>query len=173
MEPASDTDFVVCPDCGSEFQSRVTHCIDCGAPTRPARETDLHRKENPTFSLPRESEAFVLLQDNHLERAESLGIFLEEHGIPCRIEASEIVPSKVKRFSYFVCVAEGDLDRALALRHEHLLIENPDLAAEFSALPTIDQCPACGARVSPASAECQSCGLVLLDERSQHEQSRT
>lgn len=103
----------------------------------------------------------IVIEDSDLERVESLGSFLEEHGIPCRIEEAEVDGAKVKRFQYYVCVGEKDLERAQELRHEHLLIENPEIAEEFGALPTIDQCPACGSRVSPESAECPSCGLAL------------
>lgn len=156
-------DTVVCPDCGSEFQARVTRCIDCGAPTRPAESgSEPHRKEKPPFSLPRESPARGLCQETGLGRAESLASFLEEHGVPCRIEVSEMDELKFRSSSYLVCVAEEDLERAQELRHEHLLIENPEIAEELDAfLPEIDQCPACGSRVSPENAECPSCGLAL------------
>ena len=103
----------------------------------------------------------IVIEDRDLERVESLGRFLEEHGIPSRIEESEVEGAKIKHFHYYVCVADEDLERAQELRHEHLLIENPEIAEAFGALPTIDQCPACGSRVSPESAECPSCGLAL------------
>jgi len=162
VKQVQPNDTVVCPDCGSEFQARVTLCIDCGAPTRPAEAgSEPHRKERQPFSLPRESPAKGLIQDDNLEKAESLGNFLEEHGIPCRIEASEIPGTRLKRCSYSVCVAEENLNRAIDLRHEHLLSENPEIAEEFGDFTAIDQCPACGSQVSPESAECPSCGLVL------------
>ena len=161
MQPS---DTVVCPDCGSEFQARVTRCIDCGAPTRPAEAgSEPRRKERPPFSLPRESPARGLVQEINLGRAESLCSYLEEHGISCRIEVSEVeeIQFKGATCSYLVCVAEEDLGRACELRHEHLLIESPEIADDFGDLPAIDQCPACGSRVSTESAECPSCGLTL------------
>lgn len=103
----------------------------------------------------------VLLQDARLDRVESLGSFLEEHGIPCRIEELEVEGAKVKRFDYYLCVGDEDVERAEELRHEHLLIENPEFADAFRELPPVDQCPACGSRVPPASADCPSCGLTL------------
>jgi hypothetical protein len=161
MKQVQPNDTVVCPDCGSEFQARVTRCIDCGAPTRPVEAgTDPRRKERQPFSLPRESPARGLVQAE-LGVAESLCSFLEEHGISCRIEVSEVEELRSRRSTYLVCVAEEDLDRACELRHEHMLIENPEIAEEFGGPPEIDQCPACGSRVSPENAECPSCGLVL------------
>lgn len=156
-------DTVVCSNCGSEFQSRVTRCIDCGAPARPAEAgAEPQRKEKPPFSLSRESPARGLCQETDLGRAESLASFLEEHGIPCRIEVSEVDELKFRHSTYLICVAEEDLERASGLRHEHLLIENPEIAEELDAfLPEIDQCPACGSRVSPDNPECPSCGLTV------------
>ena len=156
-------DTVVCSDCGSEFQAHVTRCIDCGAPTRPAEAGgEPQRKEKPPFSLSRESPARGLCQETGLGRAESLASFLEEHGIPCRIEVSEVDELKFRHSAYLICVADVDLERASELRHEHLLIENPEIAEELdTSLPEIDQCPACGSRVSADSSECPSCGLVL------------
>jgi ketosteroid isomerase-like protein len=31
--PAQDYDYVVCSNCGSEFQPHIMKCVDCGAPT--------------------------------------------------------------------------------------------------------------------------------------------
>jgi predicted amidophosphoribosyltransferase len=157
------SDAVVCSDCGSEFQPHVTRCIDCGAPTRPAEAgSEPHRKEKPPFSLSRESPARGLCQETGLGRAESLASFLEEHGIPCRIEVSEVDELRSRQFYYLICVPEEDVERAFELRHEHLLIENPEIADELDALlPEIEQCPACGSRVSPDNPDCPSCGLTL------------
>jgi hypothetical protein len=159
-----DTDVVVCPNCGSEYQLHVTHCIDCGTPTQSGWTfTDLHRKQlaRRGFSLPPESQDSIAVRGGDLQWAESFGSFLEEHGIPWRLEVIERTEFPTKRFYYFVHVAEGDLGRAVELDQEYLLLENPGLAAEFIDLPSTDQCPACGSRVSPESAECQSCGLAL------------
>jgi hypothetical protein len=64
---------------------------------------------------------------------------LEAHGIPCRIEPSDSASRRAPR--YAVCVAEEDLDRALALNKEYLLKQMPDAASliEFS---SEEYCPA-------------------------------
>ena len=159
-----DTDFVVCPQCGSEYQPHVTHCIDCGAPTQSG--WGHHDEMNPkASSLPPESEDFVVVKGGDLQWAENFGNFLEEHGIPWRIEVSDRSGPYRKPISCAVQVAEKDLYRAHELEQQYLLLENPALAAEFITLPSIEQCPACGSQVSPESSECQSCGLTLMTDR--------
>lgn len=45
--PAQGYDYVVCSKCGSEFQSYVKECIDCGAPTVPPGAPRAPREEEP------------------------------------------------------------------------------------------------------------------------------
>lgn len=170
MDFSYDPNVVVCPECGSEYQLHVTHCIDCGTPTQSGwGSTDLGRQElaRRALRLPEDQDSFVV-RGGELEWAKSFGSFLEEHGIPWRLEVEKAEHSD--RLSYWVHVAERDLDRARELEQEHLLLENPVLAAEFRELelPSADQCPACGSPVSMDSSECPSCGLALdgpiLDE---------
>lgn len=151
----------VCPDCGSEFQSRVTRCIDCGAPTKSFWTADLHRLQREEevaafgLSLPRDSPASVIRVAD-LEWAKRLGSFLERRGVPSRIEVHDFSEYPLR---YSVCVAEADVERAFELDREHMRIEVP--GAAFTELPPADECPACGSRVSLDEAECPSCGLVL------------
>ena len=159
-----DTNIVVCPQCGSEFQPHITRCIDCGTPTQSAwASPGLHRKDRAQrpFSLPLETQAFVVSRSRDLRDAETLGDFLEEHGIPWRIEVSETEIASKKRFFYEVCVTGENLDRAAELEQELLFRQMPELEAAHNDPPTIDQCPACGSRVSPENEECPDCGLAL------------
>lgn len=163
MEFPYETGVVVCPRCGSEFQPHVTHCLDCGAPTQSSWALDLSPKGSAqrAFTLPPECRDAVVVRSGELEWAESFGSFLAQHGIPWRLEIYDRSDSTRRRVRYEVCVSERDLERALELEQEHLLLENPELAEEFIALPSTDQCPACGSRVSPERSECPSCGLAL------------
>jgi len=161
MELPYDPEVVVCPNCGSEYQLHVTHCIDCGTPTQPSSWAVTNPRQEEVEpragSLPPESPA-VVLRTTTLGWATMLGEFLKDEGIPIRIEATEV---SAKGARYCVCVAEGDLHRAREVDNEVILRELGDGADAFVELPSIDQCPACGARVSLDSAECPSCGLVV------------
>lgn len=162
MDMEMDPDVLVCPSCGSEFQLHVTHCIDCGAPTRPAAWVDRRPKPNeppPFFSLSREAEARIL-RDDDFDGVQSLGVFLEENGVPCRIESLERMGRHLR---YAVCVAESDYDRATELDREHFRRRVPDVDPSFGHLPATDQCPACGSRLTSHDVECPGCGLVVGD----------
>jgi hypothetical protein len=163
MDQSYGTDFVVCSRCGAEFQLHVTHCIDCGAPTQSGWTLASPRRKEPVqraLALPDDQDGFVV-RGGQLGWAQSFGSFLEEHGMPWRLDVPErsIVPEK--RPPYYVCVAEKDLERARELADEHARVDNPAIAAEFTALPSVDQCPACGSPALLNSPECPSCGLVL------------
>ncbi|HEX7184175.1 MAG TPA: hypothetical protein VF756_20270 [Thermoanaerobaculia bacterium] len=159
MNMDMDPDVLVCPNCGSEFQLHVTHCIDCGTQTKPVSWVGRPPRRDepaPFFSLPREAEAQIL-RDDYLDGAQSLGRFLEEHGIACRIDP---VGDPIYH-RYGVCVAADDYDRAKELDREHMLQLVPDADPSFGELPSTDQCPACGAWLSSHEVECPGCGLVV------------
>lgn len=162
----------VCPDCGSEFQSHVTRCIDCGAQTRSTwASPDLPRVEREQvaafgFSLPADSEASAVRITSDLGWAKRLGSLLERRGVPCRINVDYDASENP---NYAVCVKEEDLDRANEIDREHLQIEMPG-GAGYTELPPADECPACGSHVSFEETECPSCGLVL-DETEETEES--
>jgi hypothetical protein len=156
MNPSCEADFVVCSKCGSEYQLHVTHCIDCGAPTRSPKEPS-----GQPLRIPPDSEDFTFVRSGTLEWAEGFGSFLEEHGIPWRLEVLKESRFPKQHFYHYVCVAQGDLDRAWELEQEYLRQENPGLAEELVDLSSTDQCPACGSRVLEESIECRSCGLSL------------
>lgn len=161
MESSYDPGVVVCPECGSEYQPHVAHCIDCGTPTLSGEDLDKELARR-AMELLTQNQDFVLARSEDLHSLERLGSFLEEHGIPWRLEVPEENRFSPIRYHYYsIRVEEGDLDRARELQQEYLLIENPDLAAELIDLPSIDQCPACGSRVSPERSECPICGLAL------------
>jgi hypothetical protein len=84
---------------------------------------------------------------------------LAKNGIPCRLDVHD--PKERPTRTYGVWVAEADLERAVELEHELLRSEVPDWDETFPALPSADECPACGSRVSSEDAECPSCGLAL------------
>lgn len=108
-----------------------------------------------------EGEDAVAVRSGLLEWAENFGDFLEEHGVPWRLEQEISEIPKFRDIRYLVQVRERDLERARELEQEYLLLENPDLAAELTELPTTDRCPACGSPVSLDRSECPSCGLSL------------
>lgn len=166
MNMEMDPDVLICPNCGSEFQLHVTHCIDCGTQTKPLSWVGRPPRQDeppPFFSLSREAAAQIL-RDDYLDGAQSLGRFLEENGIACRIDRLDGAGHHLR---YAVCVSQGDYDRALELDREHIRQLVPDADPSFGELPSTDQCPACGAWLSSHEAECPGCGLVL--ERAEEE----
>jgi predicted amidophosphoribosyltransferase len=158
MDMDIDPDVLVCPNCGSEFQLHVTHCIDCGTPTKPLSWVGRPPRQDeppPFFSLSRDAEAQIL-RVSSLEEAQIVGRFLEEHEVSCRID-----PYDPPHLRYGVCVAAEDYDRAMELDLEHMRQLIPDADPSFGELPSTDRCPACGAWLSSHEIECPGCGLVV------------
>jgi hypothetical protein len=160
MDLSYDADVFVCTKCGSEYRLHLARCVDCGAPTQKKAFTEPSRQ---SLRLPPGTEGLCKVRSDTLEWAESFGSFLEEHGIPWTLEVlPELRASKYRRdFGYCVCVREEDRYRAHELEQEHLLLENPGLAEEYTELPAGNQCPVCGSLTSPDKPECPGCGLVL------------
>lgn len=155
----------VCPSCGSEFQPHVTHCIDCGAPTRSswaAPELPRARRQEASvvspLPLPPETPA-DLVSASSADWVKKLEDVLARNGIPCRLDVYD--PSECPTRTYAVWVAEADLGRATELENELLRAEIPDYDETFPQLPPAGVCPACGSPVSPSDAECPTCGLAL------------
>ncbi len=108
-KPAQSYDYVVCSNCGAEYQPHVTRCIDCGAATVPPGA----RQRAPRQTLSPDAEVASLRNDEDLEWIEALQKRLSTHGIPSRIETVEGSPSDHP--TYEILVAEKDARRAFEL----------------------------------------------------------
>jgi hypothetical protein len=169
-DPEFDSDAMVCPECGSEFQPHVLTCIDCGAATVSAASMAGRTLPGPApslgdrFSLPRASEA-VCAQSRDLEGAEGLGIFLERHGVSCRIEAVEPAEGASARERHHplfrVCVAPGDVARTVELEKKYDQIQIRATGMRFQELPPQGWCPACGTEAGEDAEWCPECGLRI------------
>jgi len=83
--PVRDYDYVVCSNCGAEFQPHVTRCIDCGAATVPPGG----RQKAPRQTLAPDAEVVSIRVDEDLEWLETLQKRFSVHGIPSRIEIAD------------------------------------------------------------------------------------
>jgi hypothetical protein len=169
-DPDFDPDARVCPKCGSEFQPHVQTCIDCGAATVPASDVAGQALPGPTpslgnrFSLPEDREA-IRTPSRDVEGAEDFGMFLERHGVPCRLEMEEPPASAVFRKRrpprFYVCVAPEDAERTLEMMRRYDQIQIRATGMRFENLPPLGVCPACGTKAGEGTEWCPECGLHL------------
>jgi ketosteroid isomerase-like protein len=153
-----DPDHVVCPECGSEFQPHVTHCIDCGAATAPPGAAAPIRLV-PTPLPPAGDAEEVVVRTDELEWIEGLQARLERHGIASRIHRVAGSLRHPDRFE--VVVAPRDAKRAVALDREFLQERLGDEEIELTDIPEAGVCPYCRAEVPADRTDCPRCGLVI------------
>jgi ketosteroid isomerase-like protein len=154
----SDPDHVVCPECGSEFQPHVTHCIDCGAATvAPGAAATASRAEPAPLPAARDDEA-VSIRAADLEWIEDLQVLFGRHDI-----ASRVVPIAGTRQpnSFEIFVAKEDARRAYQLDREFFRQRIDDDDIDLTEVPPPGICPYCGAEVPADRTDCPHCGLVL------------
>jgi len=156
--PARNYDYVVCSNCGAEFQPQVTRCIDCGASTVPPGTAT---SEVRRHTLSRDAEVVSLRIDEDLEWLEDLQKRFASHGIASRIEPIEGTSSRHPRHE--ICVAEKDARRAYELDQKVLRERLGNEAAGLAEIPPPGVCPVCKARLPIGAVECRGCGLVLAD----------
>jgi ketosteroid isomerase-like protein len=157
-----DYDYVVCSNCGAEFQPHIKTCIDCGAPTVPpgaVREREREPEEEEERPLSQDPE-LVALSIGRFESLEGLREELEEEGIPGWIEALSTRPH-VDSFKLYV--RRRDYRRAGEIEREILRGELPEGERELADIPRPGICPFCKTRLPKGAAECAGCGLVLAD----------
>ncbi len=155
---SNDLDHVVCPECGSEFQPHVTHCIDCGAATVPPGAAAPIRLV-PTPLPPAGDAEEVRVRTDDLEWIEGLQALFERHGIASRIHPAAGSLRHPDRFE--IVVAPRDAKRAFALDREFLQGRLGDDEIELTEVPPPGVCPYCGAEVPADRTDCPHCGLVL------------
>jgi ketosteroid isomerase-like protein len=153
-----DADHVVCPECGSEFQPHVTHCIDCGAATVPPGAAAPIRLV-PTPLPPAGDAEEVVVRTDDLEWIEGLQALFERHGIASRVHPVTVSPRHPDRFK--IVVAPRDAKRAFTLDREFLQGRLGDDEIELTEIPPPGICPYCGSEAPADSTECPSCGLVI------------
>jgi len=161
---ASDPDFVVCPECGSEFQPHIKVCIDCGAATVPPGTARTQARDQPAASLPSEDEdEEVAIRTEELEWIEDLQALFERHGISSRIEA---LPSSRYHHYCKILVARRDALRAFELDRELLRERLGEEGEDLTELPPAGDtpfCPFCRSTLPAGTVECPDCRLRLGD----------
>lgn len=159
---ASDPDFVVCPECGSEFQPHIKICIDCGAATVLPGAARTQARDRPGDGPPDESdENEIAIRTEELEWIEDLQEHFERHGISSRIEA---LSSSRHHHRCKILVARQDALRAFELDLEFLRERLGDEGADLAELPPAGDspfCPFCSSRLPAGTVECPGCGLRL------------
>ena len=159
---ASDPDFVVCPECGSEFQPHIKICIDCGAATVPPGAARTQARDGPAASPPDEDEEEeVVIRSEELEWIEDLQELFERHGISSRIEA---LSSSPYHHTCKILVARQDALRAFELDRELLRERLGEEGEDLTELPPAGDspfCPFCRSKLPAGTVECPSCGLRL------------
>jgi ketosteroid isomerase-like protein/ribosomal protein L40E len=162
--PARDYDYVVCSNCGAEFQPHIRTCIDCGAATVPPgavreREREPEEGEKEARPLSQDPE-LVALSTGRFEDVEGLRGALEEEGIPGWIESMSAMP---RADSFQLYVRRRDFRRAHQLDSEVLRSQLPEGEQELIEIPLPGICPFCKTPLPKGAAECAGCGLVLAD----------
>lgn len=155
--PTRDSEFVVCPDCGSEFQPHVKICIDCGAATVPPEASRAQVRNRPG-DRPAADDEPVPIRTDELEWIEDLGELFERHGIACWIDPVE---SSRHHPRYQISVGRGDATRAFELDRELLRKRLGEDGTELEEIPSTGICPSCRSQLPAGAVECPGCGLVL------------
>jgi hypothetical protein len=108
-------------------------------------------------------DALALVRVAHPGWATALSEALQAAGIQHRL-AAETGAGRGDSLRFGVFVRPGDSAAAARLDAEVLREQLPDLPEGYdpAALPE-GECPACGARIGGAEAECAECGLALID----------
>jgi ketosteroid isomerase-like protein len=158
---ASDSDFVICPECGSEFQPHVKICIDCGAATAPAGAARAPAQGSAEAGPPGEGAEEIVIRTEELEWIENLQELFERHGISSRIEALPSSPSPHRPHRCQILVARQDAVRAFALDGELLRQQLGDEGDELTEIPPPGICPYCRSTLPAGAVECPGCGLIL------------
>jgi ketosteroid isomerase-like protein/ribosomal protein L40E len=156
-------DHVVCPECGSEFQPNVTHCIDCGAltvsPGSVAPGAATPSAPIAAASPPVRDPDDVSVRTDTLDWIEGLQALFKREGIASRIYP--VVDLSPRDTRYEIAVAPRDARRAFALDREFLQGRLGDDEIELAEIPPPGVCPYCGSEAPADSTECPRCGLVI------------
>jgi ketosteroid isomerase-like protein len=158
---AGGSDFVVCPECGSEFQPHIKACIDCGAATVPPEAARARVRDRPAASPPGEDEddeEEIAIRAEELEWIEDLRELFERHGISSRIEA---LSSSYHQHRCKILVARQDALRAFELDRELLRERLGEEGADLAELPPAGACPFCSSTLPAGTVECPGCRLRL------------
>jgi hypothetical protein len=150
----------LCPECGEEYVHSAVRCVHCDVDLVHAEEMP-ERDVGAELPPPAELTAIRVASAGW---ALALSERLVEAGIPHRIEeVAEETGDAGSRAAgpYGVYVRAADAARARALDGEQLAREIPDLPEDWEAAPEGEGCPACGAALPEAAAECPDCGLSL------------
>lgn len=152
-------DTKICPDCSCDYLAHVESCLDCGTPLLSREE---HRRRQEERQRLREAalEEAVSLRQGELQWLEELHAVLLDSRISSKILADPNC-GKGCRPVWHLLVSRRDAERAHHRLEEYFSEIHPE-ARETQERMSQGQCPACGTSVSPDTAECPDCGLVLL-----------
>jgi ribosomal protein L40E len=151
----------VCPRCGEEYVHTAERCVECDVPLGLEAPPDA-----PAFEMP-PVEELVELRNAEVPWIEGLAQALAEAGIPSRVDLlrreDDTVQSRgLGAIRCKIFVRREDGPEATRIDAEFARTQVPDLpdanAGEWRAG---DDCPACGATLTPDAVECPDCGLAF------------
>jgi RNA polymerase subunit RPABC4/transcription elongation factor Spt4 len=156
--------FKVCPSCGQEYQSWATECTDCRVALDFAPSETAARAPAPKAAprpLPAD-EDLELLGIGEARNLQALAQLLQEHGIPCQIDAhprggSITGGARFQTVRLGLYVGRADLVEARAVANRFAGM--PSDAEGGESLSDPNACPACGEPLPENAATCASCGL--------------
>jgi hypothetical protein len=146
-----------CPDCGEEYQPRMTHCIDCGSALEERLDGGAPAPEPPTEREPEPH----LPPGEYRRVADGLSAQTVEPLVKLFVAAR--IPVKVESLGYDLRLSARPEDRPAViaiLEREGVLPKQPDEATPVVAADG-GPCPACGTHIGPGTVECAECGLLL------------
>ena len=159
-------DPLFCPGCRSEFVSTATRCVECDL----ALVAESALGDASVDAMP-PIEELVCIRAASVGWAQGLSERLAAAGVSHRIEVThdDEDDGSVRRpganLPYGVYVLPQDVDAAMAVDAAFTEYQIPDLPGPDDASgASEDACPACGAELTPTTAECPECGIVLLVE---------
>ena len=153
-----------CPQCESEFVPSATRCAECDVALVPESELGAA----PVDEMP-PIEELVCVRAASLGWAQGLSERLAAAGISHRIEVAhdDEEDGSVRRpganLPYGVYVLPVDATGAAEVDAAFTEYQIPDMPTEGGDVSD-DACPACGTQITPETAECPECGIVLLVE---------
>lgn len=147
----------ICPSCGAEYYSHITHCADCNIDLT----AEYHEEVDPGEIIP--GEAVVAAKGPIMNLKPLIGL-LESGKIAHQVKVidGERTVELTPGTEFGIYIKPEDAEKVLKLVTSMSHQEFPELGDAENQLEA-GQCPACGAETS-GEKECPDCGLPLWIE---------